>query len=209
MKLQVWFSLCSNYLHLALRSLIQASEYRLNVDYKLGGNISFGFADPRYLESTSDRSRRFTIDKYHQLSQYELSSPILGNNMALHCLIMAGGQGTRFWPVSTKQRPKQYMNILGGLLLTSRLSKRITPVSEVLHRHIVTVEAQRSLAEEQGGEFLPKENLIFEPSGRNTAPCIYLSLVSLLEKGASLLMTVSQYSQVIMLFWTRKVFSQT
>ena len=107
--------------------------------------------------------------------------------MALHCLIMAGGQGTRFWPVSTKQRPKQYMNILGGphSLLQGSL-KRITPVSEVLHRHIVTVEAQRTLAEEQGGEFLPKENLIFEPSGRNTAPCIYLSLVSLLEKGASL-----------------------
>ena len=76
--------------------------------------------------------------------------------MALHCLIMAGGQGTRFWPVSTKQRPKQYMNILGGphSLLQGSL-KRITPVSEVLHRHIVTVEAQRSLAEEQGGEFLP------------------------------------------------------
>lgn len=89
-------------------------------------------------------------------------------------LIMAGGKGTRFWPASTEKKPKQFLSLTDDKtmlqLTVSRLNK-IMPLSQIF---IVTGESYKYLVQEQI-KGLQEENIILEPTGRNTAPCILLS----------------------------------
>ncbi len=86
--------------------------------------------------------------------------------------IMAGGIGSRFWPSSRREYPKQFLDILGTgkslLQLTVERFEQIVPRSQIL---IVTNEAYRDLVEKQLPDFAPHQ-LLCEPSRNNTAPCI-------------------------------------
>lgn len=89
-------------------------------------------------------------------------------------LIMAGGRGERFWPLSTDERPKQFLKLLGEesmIQMTVERLKRLMPIERIF---IVTGEMYKNLVQEQLPE-LPEKNIILEPVGRNTAPCIALS----------------------------------
>jgi mannose-1-phosphate guanylyltransferase len=87
-------------------------------------------------------------------------------------VIMAGGSGTRFWPLSRAARPKQLLPLGGGdealLVATARRLTKILPEDHIL---IVTSEA---LAEQTRAALpnVPAENVLTEPVGRNTAPCV-------------------------------------
>ena len=88
--------------------------------------------------------------------------------------ILAGGKGTRFWPLSRAQRPKQLLSILSPKTLVRETAERMTPLSGPEQTLVVTVGEQlRELARELQG--VPRENFIAEPVGKNTAPCIGLS----------------------------------
>jgi len=92
----------------------------------------------------------------------------------LCALIMAGGKGERFWPLSTDEKPKQFLKLLGNetmLQMTVGRLKRLIPIDRIF---VVTGEIYKDLVQEQLPE-LPKDNIILEPVGRNTAPCIALS----------------------------------
>lgn len=91
----------------------------------------------------------------------------------LYAVILAGGSGTRFWPVSRKSNPKQFINITGeGTLLQETLA-RIKPMVSGSHIFIVTNTAYRKAIECQAARFkIPKANILLEPQGRNTAPAI-------------------------------------
>lgn len=93
-------------------------------------------------------------------------------NRNLYCVIMAGGAGTRFWPVSRQQRPKQFLDILGTgktlLQQTYARFARIIPSENIL---IVTSRSYRPIVMEQLPDMNPK-GLLLEPMRRNTAPCI-------------------------------------
>jgi mannose-1-phosphate guanylyltransferase len=85
---------------------------------------------------------------------------------------MAGGVGTRFWPMSTTQHPKQFLDILGtGSTLLQDTYKRMLKVCKKENIYIVTSAAYETLVGEQLPS-LPKENILCEPSRRNTAPCV-------------------------------------
>ena len=101
-------------------------------------------------------------------------------------LIMAGGKGTRFWPESTERKPKQYLNLLGEKSLLKQTIDRLEGFTDSKNAFVVTVKDQEGLIKKDMEGKLPASNIVFEPSGRNTAPCILLSLAELLEKGASL-----------------------
>jgi len=101
-----------------------------------------------------------------------------------YCLIMAGGRGTRFWPESTKANPKQYLKILGGKSPLEQTLLRFEGIIEASNRFIITASDQLILAQENAKEYLPMSNILVEPEGRNTAPCIYLSLLLLKKHGA-------------------------
>lgn len=86
--------------------------------------------------------------------------------------IMAGGIGSRFWPSSTSDRPKQFLDILGVgkslIRMTFERCLQVVPAEQIL---IVTNEKYRSLINEHLPE-IPDKNILGEPSMNNTAPCI-------------------------------------
>ena len=91
--------------------------------------------------------------------------------MKLYALIMAGGEGKRFWPLSTKEKPKQFLTLTGETSLIRQTVDRVLPLIPIERVFIVTVEeyAEQTLLHIPE---LPAENLIIEPQGKNTAPCI-------------------------------------
>lgn len=89
-------------------------------------------------------------------------------------LIMAGGVGSRFWPRSRKNLPKQLLNIFGQQTMIQETVERIKNFVSPENILIITNKVQKTLVEEQL-PFLPKDNIIAEPVGKNTAPCVGLA----------------------------------
>lgn len=89
-----------------------------------------------------------------------------------YCVIMAGGVGSRFWPMSTSQHPKQFIDVLGLgdslLQLTYKRFLKTCPPENIL---VVTNEMYKSLVKEQL-PMLSSNQVLLEPARRNTAPCI-------------------------------------
>ncbi len=96
-------------------------------------------------------------------------------------LIMAGGVGTRFWPLSREKRPKQFLNILSDRSMIQMTVDRLLNRIKLEDIYIVTAASQVELTRESLPK-LPPENVIIEPFGMNTAPCIALSCLYLLKK---------------------------
>ncbi len=97
------------------------------------------------------------------------------NSMAhTFAVIMAGGVGSRFWPRSRERSPKQFLEILSSGTLLENTLGRIEPLVEKINTFIVTNRAQVESVVKLV-PFLPKENILAEPFGRNTAPCIGLA----------------------------------
>jgi mannose-1-phosphate guanylyltransferase len=87
---------------------------------------------------------------------------------------MAGGSGTRFWPGSRNLKPKQYLNMFGEESLIQATISRFSAFTGPSDIFIVSNKAQAQILEEQTTT-LPRENLIYEPVGKNTLPCIGLA----------------------------------
>jgi len=89
-----------------------------------------------------------------------------------YCVIMAGGIGSRFWPYSRKNKPKQFLDFFGAgqtlLQLTFDRYKKIVPQENIF---VITNIAYENLVKEQLSE-LDESQILLEPTRRNTAPCI-------------------------------------
>lgn len=97
-------------------------------------------------------------------------------------LIMAGGRGERFWPKSRKTLPKQFLSLTGdGKTMIQLTVERILPLVEMDDIYIVTNKDYRQLVREQLPE-IPERNILCEPVGRNTAPCIGLGTMHINQK---------------------------
>ena len=94
-----------------------------------------------------------------------------------YAIIMAGGVGSRFWPVSTTDFPKQFHDMLGtGETLIQKTFSRLSNIIPVENILILTNEKYTNLVTEQL-PLVKRENIVTEPAMRNTAPCIlYASL---------------------------------
>ena len=89
-----------------------------------------------------------------------------------HIVIMAGGVGSRFWPLSTPEFPKQFIDILGcGRTLIQLTADRFKGVCPMRNFWVVTNAAYVGIVKEQLPE-IPSEHILAEPMARNTAPCI-------------------------------------
>jgi mannose-1-phosphate guanylyltransferase len=93
--------------------------------------------------------------------------------MPLFALIMAGGEGKRFWPLSRKDKPKQFLTLIGRKSLLSQTVERILPLIPIENIFVVTVERYVEETRRHVPR-LPAENIIIEPEGKNTGPCIAL-----------------------------------
>ena len=92
--------------------------------------------------------------------------------MNTHVVIMAGGIGSRLWPLSTPEVPKQFIDILGvGRSLIQLTVDRFAPVCEPGNFWVVTGARYAALVKEQLPQ-IPEDQILLEPEGRNTAPCI-------------------------------------
>ena len=93
-----------------------------------------------------------------------------------HLVIMAGGVGSRFWPMSTEDRPKQFIDVLGtGRTLLQQTFDRFEGVCNPENVWVVTNKKYAALVHQQLPE-IPEGNILQEPCRRNTAPCIaYIS----------------------------------
>lgn len=115
-------------------------------------------------------------------------------NDMLTALIMAGGKGTRFWPLSTEEKPKQFLNLIGKETMIQMTVNRIKPIIPMERIFVCTGERYVELVKEQLPE-LPERNIIIEPEGRNTAPCITLSalVINRYYKNASMVVLPSDH----------------
>ncbi len=112
-----------------------------------------------------------------------------------YCVIMAGGAGNRFWPISKTPRPKQFLNIrdTGKTLirLTYERCLKIVPKDNIL---VVTSDKYHDLVTEQIPE-IDEKNILLEPYRRNTAPCIAYATYTLMKRNpeARVVVTPSDY----------------
>lgn len=97
-------------------------------------------------------------------------------------LIMAGGRGERFWPKSRKRMPKQFLSLTDdGKTMIQHTVERILPIVDLEDVYIVTNRDYLPLVQEQLPN-LPQANILCEPIGRNTAPCIGLGAMHISRK---------------------------
>ena len=102
--------------------------------------------------------------------------------MTTTALIMAGGRGERFWPKSRKNLPKQFLSLTDdGKTMIQLTVERILPLVKLEDIFIATNKTYRELVLEQIPG-LPEENILCEPIGRNTAPCIGLGAIHIAQK---------------------------
>ncbi|MDO4966384.1 MAG: mannose-1-phosphate guanylyltransferase [Lachnospiraceae bacterium] len=105
-------------------------------------------------------------------------------------LIMAGGRGERFWPKSRKSLPKQFLSLTDdGKTMIQLTVERILPIVNIENIYIATNKDYLPLIKEQLPD-LPEKNVICEPIGRNTAPCIAVSAAIISKKYDDALMMV-------------------
>ena len=110
--------------------------------------------------------------------------------MKVTAMIMAGGRGERFWPKSRKSLPKQFLSLTGdGVTMIQDTVHRILPLVDMEDIYIVTNRDYKELAMEQLPEIL-EENILCEPVGRNTAPCVGLAAMHISRKYDDALMIV-------------------
>lgn len=110
--------------------------------------------------------------------------------MKVTAMIMAGGRGERFWPKSRKNLPKQFLSLTDdGITMIQHTVNRILPLVDMEDIYIVTNRDYKALAKEQLPD-LPEENILCEPVGRNTAPCVGLAAMHINKKYDDALMIV-------------------
>ncbi len=107
----------------------------------------------------------------------------------LHAVIMAGGSGTRFWPASRSNHPKQFLPLFGDETLIQATVKRVADWIDAQRTWVVT---NQSHAGETGRQLpaLPTPNIVREPCGRNTAPCIGLAAMLIAQRDPNGIMLV-------------------
>lgn len=89
-----------------------------------------------------------------------------------HIVIMAGGVGSRLWPISTPEMPKQFIDVLGvGKSLIQMTVERFLPSADIENFWVVTSSEYSAIVRSQLPE-IPVEHILLEPAARNTAPCI-------------------------------------
>ena len=102
--------------------------------------------------------------------------------MKRYGIIMAGGSGTRFWPLSRKRLPKQFLNLTGKEIMVNETIDRLSPVIAKEDIFVVTNAAYAALTFEAAGGRLKEDHILSEPAARNTAACIGYAAMEIIRK---------------------------
>ena len=93
----------------------------------------------------------------------------------MYVVIMAGGSGTRFWPLSRTKTPKQLMSVFGGKSMLQRTVDRVLPLNPSRIMIVTNVQQSQETARQLSGYTTVPVDIVEEPVGRNTAPAIALA----------------------------------
>ena len=107
----------------------------------------------------------------------------------MYHVILAGGSGSRFWPKSRKNNPKQLMKILGDETMIRLTYNRLRKIAET-DKILVVASKQLSKLIHKDIPEIPKENFILEPSAKNTAPAIGLAALHIIKRDLNAVMGV-------------------
>lgn len=115
-----------------------------------------------------------------------------------HVVIMAGGVGSRFWPLSTPEYPKQFIDILGvGRTLIQLTYDRFTGIADAKNVWVVTNAKYVDIVKEQLPD-IPADNILAEPAARNTAPCIAWACWCIKQKDENANIVVTPSDAIVM-----------
>src|SRR5258706_2473604 len=112
-------------------------------------------------------------------------------------IIMAGGRGERFWPVSRENTPKQLLTLLGSRSFLQQAVDRVLPLVPIKNVLIITNEVQAGEVRKQLPK-LPKENVISEPVGRDTCAAVTLGAALVGARSTTGVMAVLSADPVIL-----------
>jgi mannose-1-phosphate guanylyltransferase/mannose-1-phosphate guanylyltransferase/mannose-6-phosphate isomerase len=120
-------------------------------------------------------------------------------SLTLYPVLLAGGSGTRLWPISRAASPKQLARLIGKTSLIQNTALRLLPVMDADHLRIVCGDshAQEMAADMAAVGITPPEMIINEPCGRNTAPAILLAILKILEREADAVIFIFPADHVI------------
>ena len=119
-------------------------------------------------------------------------------NQDFYCVIMAGGVGSRFWPMSRSHSPKQFIDILDdGASLIQKTFNRFLKVCPKENIYIITNADYANLVKQQLPE-VHDEQIVLEPSRRNTAPCIAYANYKIKEKNPNAVIVVAPSDHLIL-----------
>ena len=114
-------------------------------------------------------------------------------------VLLAGGRGVRFWPLSQEHHPKQFLKIFGNDSLLVSTFKRIKDIVSRNNIYILTNKSQSSLLKRQlKGLKFPNKNILLEPSVKNTAPAIGLAALEIKKRSPNAVMVVLPCDHLIM-----------
>lgn len=102
--------------------------------------------------------------------------------MERFAVIMAGGSGTRLWPISRERRPKQFIQAGDGSCMLVQSLERLCETISSDHCFIVTDKSLKNITLSAVKKLIPRENIILEPKKRNTAACIEYAAMTLKKK---------------------------
>ena len=106
-------------------------------------------------------------------------------------VIMAGGGGTRFWPLSRQKKPKQLLNLSGKDLMVNETIDRLAYTIPTKDIFIVTNQSQAEVMVEAVNGRVAKDHVLSEPSARNTAACIGYAAVEIIKKYGDGIMVIT------------------
>ena len=115
----------------------------------------------------------------------------------MYHVILAGGSGSRFWPKSRKDTPKQLLNFTGEKTMIRLTYDRLRNISSEKRILVVASEQLSSLIHKDLPE-IPKENFIIEPIGKNTAPAIGLAALHIFKRDSNAVMGVYPADHLIL-----------
>lgn len=111
--------------------------------------------------------------------------------MKVYGVIMAGGGGTRFWPISRQAKPKQLLNLSGKEIMVNEAADRLAKTADMNDIFIVTNKTQAAAMKEVTKGRIREDHILAEPSARNTAACIGYAAMEIIKKYGDGIMVIT------------------
>lgn len=114
-----------------------------------------------------------------------------GNYMKIYGVIMAGGGGTRFWPLSRKSTPKQFLNLSGKDCMVNEAIDRLAQIVKYEDIFVVTNQSQAEMMQKVTDGRISRTHILAEPAARNTSACIGYAAMEIIKKYGDGIMVIT------------------